>query len=354
MTTIQYERWLDSVLPTHARLTKSVVSIVESLLHENGIDYLTVVGRTKDKSSALEKIRRKQYSDPLLKLTDLSGIRIVLYFETDVQRVGELIRAAFEVDAENSLDKDSLLSTNQIGYRSVHYVCSLGPKRAEVEEYKSFSKLKFEFQVRTVLQHAWAELAHDRKYKFSQTLPPELERQLYLYAGLLEIADKGFDETAKAIEKYSQSLKDRTGHGDLDIGLDSLSLVAYFNHWAKENDLAVENTNWITEVSELVQELHEFGIKKISELAEIIPANYAKLANEIGYNSTIFGIVRDWMLIKDWRRFFRDVKFNWTMAGAEMIERLIPAEDIESFRETFDWMDDIDDEPPENVDDHPQ
>lgn len=343
MTESQNEEWLDSIIPIHARLTKSVVSIVESLLHENKIDYLAVVGRTKDKVSTLEKIKRKKYSDLVQKLTDLSGIRIVLYFESDVKKVGELISAAFEVDVENSLDKDSLLSTNQVGYRSVHYVCGLGPKRAEIDEYKGFSKLKFEFQVRTVLQHAWAELAHDRKYKFSETLPPELERQLYLYAGLLEIADKGFDETAKAIDKYSKSLQDRTDHGDLNFGVDSLSLAAYVNYWAKQNGLVLHETNWVTELSELVRELHEFGIKKISELADIVPPKYAEISKEESAEKTIFAAVRDWMLIKDWRRFKQRVKFNWVMSDAGVIERLIPHGDIDEFRHSFEWMDAEDD-----------
>lgn len=339
MTINQNEDWLDSVLPVYARLTKSVVSIVESLLHENKIDYLAVVGRTKDKKATLEKIRRKNYADPVQKLTDLSGIRIVLYFESDVRKVGDLIKAAFEIDMDNSLDKDSLLSTNQVGYRSVHYVCGLGPKRAEIDEYRGFSKLKFEFQVRTVLQHAWAELAHDRKYKFSETLPPELERQLYLYAGLLEIADKGFDETAKAIDKYSRSLQDRTSHGDLSFGVDSLSLAAYVSHWAEQNKIKVDTSSWTSELSDLVRELHEFGIQKIRDLAEIAPPHYADILREIGRENTIFGVVRDWMLIKDWRRFKREVRFDWVMSDAEIIERLIPSEDIEDFRGSFDWRD---------------
>ena len=316
-----------------------MVSIVESLLHENNIDYLTLVGRTKDKISTLEKIKRKKYSDPIQKLTDLSGIRIVLYFESDVKKVGDLISSAFEVDLENSLNKDSALSTNQVGYRCVHYVCGLGPKRAEIDEYKGFSKLKFEFQVRTVLQHAWAELAHDRKYKFSETLPPELERQLYLYAGLLEIADKGFDETAKAIDTYSKNLQDRTDHGDLNFGVDSLSLAAYVNHWAKQNNVDLDETNWVMELSDLVRELHEFGIKKIHELADIVPPDYAKISKKINTEKTIFGIVRDWMLIKDWRKFKREVEFSWSMSDPEIIERLIPDDDIHVFRNAFEWRD---------------
>ena len=57
------EKWLDEVLPKHRNLTAGVVTIVESLLRNNGIDYLAVTGRTKDRSSLTNKIKRKGYKD---------------------------------------------------------------------------------------------------------------------------------------------------------------------------------------------------------------------------------------------------------------------------------------------------
>nr|MZG82510.1 GTP pyrophosphokinase [Photobacterium lucens] len=172
----------------------------------NNIDYLTVTGRTKDKKSALEKINRKSYKNPKSQMTDLSGIRIILYFESDINKVSELISDSFDIDFDNSLDKSKVLSKDQIGYRSVHYVCTLGQGRSNLPEYLELGELKFEVQVRTILQHAWAELAHDSSYKFSGTLPPEIERKLYLYAGMLEIADKGFDEISAQIDSYKKSV----------------------------------------------------------------------------------------------------------------------------------------------------
>ena len=82
-----------------------------------------------------------------------------------------MITGSFNIDEKNSLDKKILLASDQIGYRSVHFVCDLGAQRSGLPEFKDLGGLKFEIQVRTVLQHAWAELAHDRNYKFSGTLP---------------------------------------------------------------------------------------------------------------------------------------------------------------------------------------
>lgn len=81
-----------------------------------------------------------------------------------------MITGSFNIDEKNSLDKKILLASDQIGYRSVHFVCDLGAQRSGLPEFKDLGGLKFEIQVRTLLQHAWAELAHDRNYKFSGTL----------------------------------------------------------------------------------------------------------------------------------------------------------------------------------------
>ena len=49
-------------------------------------------------------------------------------------------------------------------------------------------------QVRTVLQHAWAEFEHDIRYKGSIPAEhaPDLDRRFTLAAGLLELADREF------------------------------------------------------------------------------------------------------------------------------------------------------------------
>lgn len=194
MTDKNFEDWLKKHLPRHGNLTEAVVSIVKSLLSDAKIPFLSVTGRTKDERNCIEKVKRKNYERPQNQLTDISGIRIIVYFEHDVEAVSKIIENSFRVDMENSLNRDNVLSTNEVGYRSVHYVCDLGNDRIKLPEFSAFANLRFEFQVRTVLQHAWAELAHDRNYKFAGRLPKPLERKLFLLAGILETADSGFSE----------------------------------------------------------------------------------------------------------------------------------------------------------------
>jgi ppGpp synthetase/RelA/SpoT-type nucleotidyltranferase len=330
-----HEQWLDDHLPLHERLSTTAASILSNLLQEQQIEHLAITSRTKTKQSALEKIKRKGYSDLSKQFTDLSGVRVIVFFESDVKRVSQLVEKTFLVDKSNSLDKDTLLLTNQLGYRSVHYVCDLGTKRSNVDEYHSIAALKFEVQLRTALQHAWAEIAHDRNYKFAGKLPKELERKLFLYAGLLELADRGFDETAQAIDIYSAKLLDETAHGNFDLELTSLSLAAYVEHWAKNNGLHIIDLGSPTDIGELIQELNSFGIFRINELNAIVRPEYAEIAKRTGETLTIFGTVRDWMLLKDWRRFIRDVKFGWTLDEAATLAALMSDEEYRAMYGAF-------------------
>ncbi|MFF7860757.1 GTP pyrophosphokinase [Pseudomonas monteilii] len=286
---------------------------MENLLRANAIDYLAVSSRVKDLASAMQKVKRKNYKDPSGQLTDLSGVRVIVFFESEVQKVSDLIRKAFCVDDANSSNKDSSLSVNQIGYRSVHFVCELGQERASLPEYHGLGGLKFEFQVRTVLQHAWAELAHDRNYKFSGKLPDDVERRLYLYAGMLELADKGFDELSREIDAYVEEVQREVGAGDLDMEINSINLLGFVEGWVRSNNLALEHVEMKDGLGDLVEELRFFGVRTLSELHELIPEDYARRVAEISSGTTIYGFVRDWMLLSDWRRYSRDVPQRWSI-----------------------------------------
>ncbi len=311
-----HENWIAKELGSYERLTGVVVTLVESLLKVRGIDYLAVSGRTKNIQSALQKIDRKGYKDPAKQMTDLSGTRIIVYFESDVVKVSDLISQVFNVDKKNSLNRDDLMSVDQTGYRSVHFVCDIGSARAALPEFNGLSGLKFEIQIRTVLQHAWAELAHDRNYKFSGKLPRDMERQLYLYAGMLEIADRGFDGLSSQIDSYVENLQAKSKEGDLSSPIDSISLQQFVEEWRKKYEYPLEDS-MKQDIGELVSELSQFSVNNLFELNKIIPENFSEKAKKIHYTTNIYGLVRDWMLIHDWRRFLSDVSFNWAIDPTE-------------------------------------
>lgn len=148
-------------------------------LTEGGIQIYDLTARLKTPQSLEEKLRRKGPYSYLQEVTDLVGLRVITYFVEDVTAVSRLLEAQFEVDWQNSADKSKLLDPDRFGYMGVHYVLRQGG-------------MAFEVQIRSILQHAWAEIEHDLGYKSRDAVPRDVRRRFYRLAGLLEVADEEF------------------------------------------------------------------------------------------------------------------------------------------------------------------
>ncbi|WP_164604495.1 RelA/SpoT domain-containing protein [Rhodopseudomonas sp. BR0M22] len=271
------------------------------MLIEKSVDFLSVSGRTKSLDGALEKIRRKKYSNPEERLTDLSGIRVITYLESQVSQVETIIRILFAVDEANSLDRSSVLGSDKIGYRSAHFVCSLGTTREKLPEYDSLGNLKFEIQVRTVLQHAWAELAHDRSFKFGPGLPPTIQRKLNLYSGMLEIVDGAFDSIAKEIDNYAQEINAKSLRQISAVEVNSISLSRYVQQISDKYELDIREGEI---PAELFVELERFGIQTIGDLDKLITAETIKLYKSARIQDTPVGFIRQLLMLHDIDKYF--------------------------------------------------
>ncbi len=304
----QFEKWIKENYVHYSKLTQSVITILNSLVDNNKINILSIDGRTKLIDSCIEKNKRKEYDNAIEQMTDISGIRIIVFFESDIKMVSEIIEESFDIDKDNSLNQDDLLETNQMGYRSVHYVCKLGKRRQKIPEYKYIESLKFEIQVRTILQHAWAELAHDRNYKFSGVLPKQMARDLNLLSALLENADKGFDILSRQIDSYLKSTSESSDQDKAEIKLNTLTVRQFVTKWARENNLGNIINHTSGEMDEqILQEMQEFGLKNLKELNDI-----AKPEKTAGTPKTIYQIIRRWMLADNPEKLLRckNIKFQ--------------------------------------------
>jgi ppGpp synthetase/RelA/SpoT-type nucleotidyltranferase len=85
----------EGIVSLHGRLTDVAIELVRNLLERNDVEYLSVMGRTKDIDSIKEKIRRKDYKTPRTQMTDISGIRVITYLESQVERIVSIIRRGF-------------------------------------------------------------------------------------------------------------------------------------------------------------------------------------------------------------------------------------------------------------------
>lgn len=255
------------------------------MLKQKKIEFLGIESRVKTTKSALEKIERKEYKNPSDQMTDLSGIRIITYLEQQVNEVADVVKELFEVDGRNSLDRTEILGDDKVGYRSTHFVCSLGKEREKLPENRLLGELKFEVQVRTVLQHAWAELAHDRAFKFKASLPPKIERKLNLYAGMLEVIDGAFDEIAKDIDSYKLSLSKKTLEQLSSVGIDTISVERFIKGSTSENGIKLSKPHSISLAA--IENIKNIGVQNIGELEAIITPQFVKDYKE--YIGTLLG-----------------------------------------------------------------
>ncbi len=145
-----------------------------------------------------------KYADPLREITDLAGVRVITFFPRNIDDVCRATEAEFDV-VEKADKGAELYAENKFGYQSIHYLVRLKRSRTDLPEYARFDGKIVEVQVRTILQHAWAEMEHDIQYKSVQAIPPETRRRFMSLAGMLEIADREF----QAIQDADTRLKDQ-------------------------------------------------------------------------------------------------------------------------------------------------
>jgi ppGpp synthetase/RelA/SpoT-type nucleotidyltranferase len=164
--------------------------------------------RAKSLSSFAQKIIRKadKYPDPVRHFTDLCGARVITVTQEEADRVCRFIREHFRIDEANSEDARSRLRTGEFGYLSVHYIVQLRPDRLPgVDLPPEIGDRKAEIQVRTLLQHAWSTMAHDRFYKSEFPVPGFLQRDMARVAALLEEGDGEFARVLGNLARYEMN-----------------------------------------------------------------------------------------------------------------------------------------------------
>jgi ppGpp synthetase/RelA/SpoT-type nucleotidyltranferase len=180
-----------------------VVNLVRELLRARSIRVHSVNHRIKVKKDVRRKLNEKgdAYTS-LADMHDLLGVRIITFFPDEVDTVSEVVENQFAVDFDNSVDKRELLDPDRFGYLSQHYVVAMHEKRAGLTEHARFADRKFEIQIRSILQHAWAEIEHDLGYHSREAVPKDIRRRFSRLAGLLEIADDEFEAIRDEVATY--------------------------------------------------------------------------------------------------------------------------------------------------------
>jgi putative GTP pyrophosphokinase len=203
----------ESLRPTYEGFSRLVRQILTDKLRERAVRIHSIEARAKSAESVERKMLRmfepKRFSsaveDPLRWVTDLAAVRVITFFPRTVSEIDAIIRERFFV-LEKDNKSEMLQASGRFGYHSVHYLVELPPEEADRPDRERFGGLVAEIQVRTILQHAWAEIEHDIQYKSVRAIPSSTRRRLAALAGLLEIADREFQTIQDEDERNRRHL----------------------------------------------------------------------------------------------------------------------------------------------------
>jgi ppGpp synthetase/RelA/SpoT-type nucleotidyltranferase len=268
---------------------KYLESLLPQLIAAEKIQPHKIESRLKSRQSLEEKIGRpgKSYSQ-LADITDICGARIITYFAADVDAVASLLEREFAIYKAHSIDRRQDLDPNRFGYASLHYVISLSSERAKLTECASWKGYKAEVQVRTIIQHAWAEIEHDLGFKSSTAVPREIKRRFARLSALLEMADDEFAGIKKDLAGYTERVSAELTKYAPDVEINGPSVSELLKSdptlQACERAIATRSSREIRPSADevfslLASELHFVGIKTVAELHRILDANQTKIVN---------------------------------------------------------------------------
>ena len=262
--------------PVFEKMQATIPEMVRAVFEEVGIVVASIESRIKEEKSLKGKLELKGAKYATLgDITDIFGMRIITFYADDVDKVASAVDRLFDVDWENSVDKRKLHQVDSFGYMSLHYVCRF-------DEFP----YRFEVQMRTILQHAWANMNHDTGYKSGVEVPVEHLRNMNRLAGMLELIDEQFSRIRTEITDYRRRVRALVASGRLEeVLLDGDSFRSFLDISPFEplnRRIASVNQAEIQEIS-LMPFLEVFrllGFKTLGDVADLI-RDYSDAAYQI-------------------------------------------------------------------------
>lgn len=257
---LKFERWYHQVRGEYETLGEIIQTMLSAICRQLNVPTQQITSRVKSCESLFEKIckrangrepgeteeyrktyleiiRHGLYSKLTLCIHDLVGVRIVCVFDDDVARLEIAIQTLLE-DTELATVPNHLIQEKGVkqykswreieeegqvriafDYRSTHYTVKLGGLRVNLPEAKGLQNKVCEIQLRSILAHGWADVAHEVYYKpaLPQTilaksdLAKQILRDLSFAAATLEEQDKKFTDARKSYKKMLHESGEHSG-----------------------------------------------------------------------------------------------------------------------------------------------
>lgn len=200
MNAEQFGVWLESSEPALRawgdHIVGKVCDLVKGEIGEErytGFFKVPPICRVKETSSAIRKLTKKRYVDPVGEMTDLVGARFVVLVRTDLAIVEQVINSCNDWVArrDRAFVTEIEQSPGIFDYQSIHYLLRC-PEEIQLGTQTVPAGTTCEVQLRTLLQHAYAELVHDKIYKHDAPVPSSTRRLVAKCMALMETTDDMF------------------------------------------------------------------------------------------------------------------------------------------------------------------
>ena len=193
------------VRPRYERLAELMQEQLRSALAAQGHHLVEVSGRAKEIDSYGKKAIRKGHADPLREIGDKAGVRLVIPFASERERIEGI--AAHVLALRDRDDKGAELGAARLGYLGIHYVARL---REVPQGAEDLSELVAELQIHTKVENAWAVAGHDLLYKATIPVPDAVSRRLMRLVSLVEL----FDEQ---VTRFQEELRAQPGYAEMRV-----------------------------------------------------------------------------------------------------------------------------------------
>ncbi|EJD6370313.1 GTP pyrophosphokinase family protein [Providencia huaxiensis] len=300
-----FEKW-HIEKPFYQAWGNFVVSKINSSIELLGYDInnyvkITPFARIKDNNSLIDKAfyrPDKSYEQPYDDIEDKVGCRFVVLLIDQVEQIADIIRSDTSWIAEecrhfnDERNKSPLLFT----YQSVHFVVR-AKGNIEFDGITIPESTPCEIQIRTLLQHAYAELTHDSIYKTNKIVKPEIHRTVAKSMALIETTDDFFKEV-------STSLQGPIEQYDIVSILDSL-----YAEFLSSPPLKLQKSSYyvLDAFEDLFENKFQLRIRKIIENDAYDLVNVIKTkAHKNPFYKQSISIFTGWLIIERKNRVVRD------------------------------------------------
>lgn len=214
MNESEFGDWLDELHPALAAwgdfIVGRITELVELDIGDEAYQSFFKIPpgyRCKERKSALKKLKKKKYAQPKEQMTDLVGSRFVVLLKSDIEVVERAIvgQTTWALSRDRNPVDEQAKDPTSFEYQSVHYLLR------NTQEFSHNSVtipegLSCEVQIRTVLQHAYAELGHDRIYK-GEHIPLTVQRLVARCMALMETTDEMFVNAVHELDQVNREIE---------------------------------------------------------------------------------------------------------------------------------------------------